>query len=191
MAAAARNAQAQLIREQQRQQEQTTRLAQTKQRIVEVNTRLQAKAAQRSRIRHTALRTHAQLQSDLTIQQHGWRSMNVTACGAEIAGWRAHFAQLNRDKHQIATLAARIAELRQKLAGMPLCESEATIKSWKAIARSLRPENPAHCAAPVNIPPLRRIRRLNSPITSGAGRAGKEVAALKEEVCWCWDRSMP
>ena len=101
------------------QQEQTTRLAQTKQRIVEVNTRLQAKAAQRSRIRHTALRTHAQLQSDLTIRQHGWRSMNVTACGAEIAGWRAHFAQLNRDKHQIATLAARIAELRQKLAGMP------------------------------------------------------------------------
>ena len=102
------------------QQEQTTRLAQTKQRIVEVNTRLQAKAAQRSRIRHTALRTHAQLQSDLTIQAT-WLAEHerYRVWGQEIAGWRAHFAQLNRDKHQIATLAARIAELRQKLAGMP------------------------------------------------------------------------
>ncbi|STP89624.1 exonuclease SbcC [Enterobacter hormaechei] len=46
------------------QQEQTTRLAQTTARIVEVNTRLLDRAAQRSRIRNGALRNREQLQTE-------------------------------------------------------------------------------------------------------------------------------
>ncbi|MFX4316274.1 exonuclease subunit SbcC, partial [Enterobacter sp. 63] len=46
------------------QREQTARLAQTQQQIVEVNTRLQARNAQRARIRNGALRTREQLQAD-------------------------------------------------------------------------------------------------------------------------------
>ena len=101
-------------------QEQTTRLGQTKQRIVEVNARLQAKTALRSRIRNTAQRSHAQLQTDLTaLAQWLAEHERYRQWGQEIAGWRAHFAQLNRDKHQIATLSTRIADLRHKLAEMP------------------------------------------------------------------------
>ncbi|MFX4314537.1 exonuclease subunit SbcC, partial [Enterobacter sp. 63] len=40
--------------------------------------------------------------------------------GQEIAGWRAHFTQLSRDKNQVVALTARLAELRQKLAGLPV-----------------------------------------------------------------------
>ncbi|MFZ5137449.1 hypothetical protein ACOY57_24310, partial [Enterobacter hormaechei] len=39
--------------------------------------------------------------------------------GQEIAGWRAQFSQLNRDKTQLASLAARMGELRNRLAEMP------------------------------------------------------------------------
>ncbi|WP_432225725.1 exonuclease subunit SbcC [Enterobacter wuhouensis] len=103
-----------------RQQEQTARLAQTRQQIIEVNTRLQAKTALRARIRHTAQRNHEQLQTELTaLAQWLAEHERFRLWGQEIAGWRAHFSQLHRDKNQLATLAERIAELRQKLANLP------------------------------------------------------------------------
>ncbi|MBT9425481.1 exonuclease subunit SbcC [Enterobacter oligotrophicus] len=103
-----------------RQQEQTARLAQTKQRISEVNTRLQAKTALRARIRTAAQRSREQLQTELTAVTR-WLAEHerFRLWGQEIAGWRAHFSQLNRDKSQLTTLSARIAELRQKLAVLP------------------------------------------------------------------------
>lgn len=102
------------------QQEQTARLAQTQQRIIEVNTRLQAKTALRARIRHTAQRNHEQLQTELTaLAQWLAEHERYRLLGQEIAGWRAQFSQLNRDKTQLASLAARMGELRNRLAEMP------------------------------------------------------------------------
>ncbi|MFK0371688.1 exonuclease subunit SbcC [Enterobacter sichuanensis] len=101
-------------------QEQTARLTQTRQRIIEVNTRLQSRTALRARIRNTALRNHAQLQTELTaLAQWLAEHERYRLLGQEMAGWRAQFSQLTRDKTHIATLAARMAELRQKLAEMP------------------------------------------------------------------------
>ncbi|WP_150182857.1 exonuclease subunit SbcC [Enterobacter asburiae] len=102
------------------QQEQTARLTQTQQRIIEVNTRLQAKTALRARIRHTAQRNHEQLQTELTaLAQWLAEHERYRLLGQEIAGWRAQFSQLNRDKTQLASLAARMGELRNRLAEMP------------------------------------------------------------------------
>ncbi|WP_449554255.1 exonuclease subunit SbcC [Lelliottia amnigena] len=103
-----------------RQQEQTTRLTQTQQQTQEVNTRLLSRAALRARIRNGALRTRDQLQTELSALTQ-WLAGHdrFRLWGQEIAGWRAHFAQLNRDKSQIATLTGRITELRQKLANAP------------------------------------------------------------------------
>lgn len=102
------------------QQEQTARLTQTQQRIIEVNTRLQAKTALRARIRHTAQRNHQQLQTELTaLAQWLAEHERYRLLGQEIAGWRAQFSQLNRDKTQLASLAAKMSELRNRLAEMP------------------------------------------------------------------------
>lgn len=103
-----------------RQQEQTTRLVQTQQQTQEVNTRLLSRAALRARIRNGALRTRDQLQTELSALTQ-WLAGHdrFRLWGQEIAGWRAHFAQLNRDKSQIAALTGRITELRQKLANAP------------------------------------------------------------------------
>ena len=102
------------------QQEQTARLTQTQQRIIEVNTRLQARTALRSRIRNTALRDHEQRQAELSaLAQWLAEHERYRLLGQEIAGWRAQFSQLNRDKTQLASLAARIGELRNRLAAMP------------------------------------------------------------------------
>ena len=102
------------------QQEQTARLTQTQQRILEVNTRLQAKTALRARIRHTAQRNHEQLQTELkALAQWLVEHERYRLLGQEIAGWRAQFSQLNRDKTQLASLAARMGELRNRLAEMP------------------------------------------------------------------------
>ncbi|WP_407435737.1 exonuclease subunit SbcC [Lelliottia sp.] len=103
-----------------RQQEQTMRLTQTQQQTQEVNTRLLSRAALRARIRNGALRTRDQLQTELSaLTQWLTGHDRFRLWGQEIAGWRAHFAQLNRDKSQIATLTGRITELRQKLANAP------------------------------------------------------------------------
>lgn len=103
------------------QREQTTRLTQTQQQIVEVNTRLQARNAQRARVRNGALRTREQLQTDLTaLAQWLAGHERFRQWGQEIAGWRAHFTQLSRDKNQLVALTARLAELRQKLADLPV-----------------------------------------------------------------------
>ncbi|HDS9360085.1 TPA: exonuclease subunit SbcC [Enterobacter chengduensis] len=111
---------AQLRPQWEQQQEQSARLAHTRQRIVEVNTRLQAKTALRARIRNGASRTHDQLQTEQTaLGQWLAEHDRFRLWGQEMAGWRAHFSQLNRDRQLLATLAARIAELRQKLASLP------------------------------------------------------------------------
>ena len=103
-----------------RQQEQTTRLTQTKQRMSEVNTRLLTKTSLRSRIRNSALRTHEQLQTEQTaLAQWLAEHERLRHWGQEIAGWRAHFSQLDRDRNQLATQSARIIELRKKLEAMP------------------------------------------------------------------------
>ncbi len=103
-----------------RQQEQSIRLAQTEQQMLDVNTRLQSSEALRARIRNGALRAQEQLQTELTTLTQ-WLADHdrLRQWGQEMAGWRAHFTQLNRDKTQLATLTRRIAELRQKLAGLP------------------------------------------------------------------------
>jgi len=103
-----------------RQHEQTARLAQTEQQMLDVNTRLQSSEALRARIRNGALRARDQLQTEFTtLTQWLTDHDRFRQWGQEMAGWRAHFAQLNRDKTQLATLTRRIAELRQKLAALP------------------------------------------------------------------------
>jgi len=103
-----------------RQQEQTTRLTQTRQQTQEVNTRLLSRAALRARIRNGAQRSRGQLQTELsTLTQWLAGHDRFRLWGQEIAGWRAHFAQLHRDKNQMTALTGRITELRQKLANTP------------------------------------------------------------------------
>jgi len=103
-----------------RQQEQIARLAQTEQQMLDVNTRLQSSTALRARIRNGALRIQDQLQTEFTaLTQWLTDQDRFRQWGQEMAGWRAHFSQLNRDKTQLATLTRRITDLRQKLAGLP------------------------------------------------------------------------
>ncbi len=116
-----------------RQQEQIARLAQTEQQMLDVNTRLQSSEALRARIRNGALRVQDQLQTEFTTLTQ-WLADHdrFRQWGQEMAGWRAHFTQLNRDKTQLATLHRRIAELRQKLAGLP--ENTLTLTAEQAAA---------------------------------------------------------
>jgi exonuclease SbcC len=103
-----------------RQQEQITRLAQTRQHVLDVNTRLQSRLALRARIRCGALRIREQWQTELnTLTEWLTRHDRIRQWGHEIAGWRAHFAQLTRDSHLLATQNARLTELRQKHANLP------------------------------------------------------------------------
>ena len=127
------------------QQEQTARLAQTQQRIIEVNTRLQARTALRSRIRNTALRNHELLQTELTALAQWLTEHERYRLLGEIAGWRAQFSQLNRDKTQLASLAARIGELRNRLAAMP--ENALTLTADEVSAAMEQQSGPARCAS--------------------------------------------
>ncbi len=125
------------------QQEQTARLSQTAERIVEVNTRLLDRAAQRACIRNGAQRNREQLQTEHTaLTQWLTEHDRFRQWGQEIAGWRAHFTQLNRDKNQLVARAARMAELRQKLAELPestlTAEDLATAMEQQAQSRALR-----------------------------------------------------
>ncbi|MCU6669098.1 exonuclease subunit SbcC [Enterobacteriaceae bacterium H4N4] len=120
-----------------RQQEQTARLAQTEQQAQDVNTRLQARTALRARIRTGALRARDRLQSELAaltpwLNDHD----RFRQWGQELAGWRAHFTQLSRDKTQLATLTRRIAELRHKLAALP--ETTLTLSAEDVAAEMTR-----------------------------------------------------
>ena len=90
-----------------RQQEQVAGLAQTRQRINEVNARLLTCTAQRARIRRSALHAQQQRQAELTdLAQWLAAHDRFRLWGQEIAGWRA--AQ-----------TTRLAALRQKLSALP------------------------------------------------------------------------
>ncbi|WP_227498469.1 exonuclease subunit SbcC, partial [Klebsiella variicola] len=103
-----------------RQQEQVAGLAQTRQRINEVNARLLACTAQRARIRRSALHAQQQRQAELTdLAQWLAAHDRFRLWGQEIAGWRAQFSQLTRDKQQLTAQTTRLAALRQKLSTLP------------------------------------------------------------------------
>ncbi|MBS0887731.1 exonuclease subunit SbcC, partial [Klebsiella variicola] len=103
-----------------RQQEQVAGLAQTRQRINEVNARLLACTAQRARIRRSALHAQQQRQAELTdLAQWLAAHDRFRLWGQEIAGWRAQFSQLTRDKQQLTAQSTRLAALRQKLSALP------------------------------------------------------------------------
>ena len=103
-----------------RQQEQVAGLAQTRQRINEVNARLRACTAQRARIRRSALHAQQQRQAELTdLAQWLAAHDRFRLWGQEIAGWRAQFSQLTRDKQQLTAQTTRLAALRQKLSALP------------------------------------------------------------------------
>ncbi|WIM74901.1 exonuclease subunit SbcC [Klebsiella pneumoniae subsp. pneumoniae] len=103
-----------------RQQEQTAGLAQTRQRISEVNARLLASTVLRARIRQGALRAQQQRQAELAdLAQWLAAHERFRLWGQEIAGWRAQFSQLTRDKQQLTAQSTRLAALRQKLATLP------------------------------------------------------------------------
>lgn len=103
-----------------RQQEQVAGLAQTRQRINEVNARLLACIAQRARIRRSALLAQQQRQAELTdLAQWLAAHDRFRLWGQEIAGWRAQFSQLTRDKQQLTAQTTRLAALRQKLSALP------------------------------------------------------------------------
>ncbi|EKK5551641.1 exonuclease subunit SbcC [Enterobacter hormaechei] len=165
------------------QQEQTTRLSQTTERIVEVNTRLLHRAAQRSRIRNGALRNREQLQAEHTVLTQ-WLTEHdrFRHWGQEIAGWRAHFTQLNRDKNQLVAQAARMAELRQKLAEMPesrltlTAEDLATAMERQAQSRALRQRLTALHA---RFQPLQKRLRQNA---ESVQKAQAEQAKLNETL---------
>ncbi|VGP65922.1 Nuclease SbcCD subunit C [Klebsiella variicola] len=103
-----------------RQQEQMAGLAQTRQRINEVNARLLARTALRARIRRSALHAQQQRQAELT-ELAQWLAAHdrFRLWGQEIAGWRAQLSQLTRDKQQLTAQTTRLAALRQKLSALP------------------------------------------------------------------------
>ncbi|HIE8868481.1 TPA: exonuclease subunit SbcC [Klebsiella variicola] len=104
-----------------RQQEQMAGLAQTRQRINEVNARLLARTALRARIRRSALHAQQQRQAELT-ELAQWLAAHdrFRLWGQEIAGWRAQFSQLTRDKQQLTAQTTRLGALRQKLSALPV-----------------------------------------------------------------------
>lgn len=165
------------------QQEQASRLAQTKQRIVEVNTRLLEKTALRSRIRNGALHTHTQLQTELAaLAQWMTDHDRYRLWGQEIAGWRAHFSQLNRDKNQLTTLAARITELRHKLTDLP--ESSLTLTADEvAIAMEQRAQTRSTrqrlTALHARYQPLQKRQRQNA---ESVQKAQTGLVALNETL---------
>ncbi|WP_159196604.1 exonuclease subunit SbcC [Klebsiella pneumoniae] len=94
--------------------------AATRQRISEVNARLLASTALRTRIRQGALRAQQQRQAELAdLAQWLAAHERFRLWGQEIAGWRAQFSQLTRDKQQLTAQSTRLAALRQKLATLP------------------------------------------------------------------------
>ncbi|MDQ2351333.1 exonuclease subunit SbcC, partial [Klebsiella quasipneumoniae] len=103
-----------------RQQEHAAGLEQTRQRINEVNARLLASTALRARIRRSALHAQQQRQAELTdLAQWLAAHERFRLWGQEIAGWRAQFSQLTRDKQQLTAQTSRLAALRQKLTALP------------------------------------------------------------------------
>lgn len=103
-----------------RQQEHAAGLEQTRQRINEVNARLLASTALRARIRRSALHAQQQRQAELTdLAQWLAAHERFRLWGQVIAGWRAQFSQLTRDKQQLTAQTSRLAALRQKLTALP------------------------------------------------------------------------
>ncbi|MEM5411320.1 exonuclease subunit SbcC, partial [Klebsiella quasipneumoniae] len=103
-----------------RQQEHAAGLEQTRQRINEVNARLLASTTLRARIRRSALHAQQQRQAELTdLAQWLAAHERFRLWGQEIAGWRAQFSQLTRDKQQLTAQTSRLAALRQKLTALP------------------------------------------------------------------------
>ncbi|HHN8537327.1 exonuclease subunit SbcC [Klebsiella quasipneumoniae] len=103
-----------------RHQEHAAGLEQTRQRINEVNARLLASMALRARIRRSALHAQQQRQAELTdLAQWLAAHERFRLWGQEIAGWRAQFSQLTRDKQQLTAQTSRLAALRQKLTALP------------------------------------------------------------------------
>lgn len=103
-----------------RHQEHAAGLEQTRQRINEVNARLLASTALRARIRRSALHAQQQRQAELTdLAQWLAAHERFRLWGQEIAGWRAQFSQLTRDKQQLTAQTSRMAALRQKLTALP------------------------------------------------------------------------
>ncbi|MFI4033818.1 exonuclease subunit SbcC [Klebsiella quasipneumoniae] len=103
-----------------RQQEHAAGLEQTRQRINEVNARLLASTALRARIRRSALHAQQQRQAELTdLAQWLAAHERFRLWGQEIAGWRAQFSQLTRDKQQLTAQTSRLAALREKLTALP------------------------------------------------------------------------
>ncbi|EPY7188832.1 exonuclease subunit SbcC [Klebsiella quasipneumoniae] len=103
-----------------RQQEHAAGLEQTRQRINEVNARLLASTALRARIRRSALHAQQQRQAELTdLAQWLAAHERFRLWGQEIAGWRAQFSQLTRDKQQLTAQTSRLTALRQKLTALP------------------------------------------------------------------------
>ncbi|QLA67557.1 exonuclease subunit SbcC [Enterobacter pasteurii] len=171
-----------------RQQEQTTRLAQTSQRIVEVNTRLLDRAALRSRIRNGALGIRERLQAEhASLAQWLTEHDRFRLWGQEMAGWRANFTQLSRDKNQLASQSARIADLRQKLAAMPesaltlTAEALATAMEQQAQSRALRQRLTALHA---RYQPLqKRLRQNGESVQKALAEQGKlnETLTLRRQ----------
>ncbi|HCM6330317.1 TPA: exonuclease subunit SbcC, partial [Klebsiella quasipneumoniae] len=103
-----------------RHQEHAAGLEQTRQRINEVNARLLASTALRARIRRSALHAQQQRQAELTdLAQWLAAHERFRLWGQEIAGWRAQFSQLTRDKQQLTAQTSRLAALREKLTALP------------------------------------------------------------------------
>ncbi|MFW7621027.1 exonuclease subunit SbcC [Klebsiella quasipneumoniae] len=103
-----------------RHQEHAAGLEQTRQRINEVNARLLASTALRARIRRSALHAQQQRQAELTdLAQWLAAHERFRLWGQEIAGWRAQFSQLTRDKQQLTAQTSRLAALRQTLTALP------------------------------------------------------------------------
>lgn len=103
-----------------RQQEHAAGLAQTRQRINEVNARLLTSTALRARIRRSAVHAQRQRQAELAdLAQWLAAHERFRLWGQEIAGWRAQFSQLTRDNQQLTAQTTRLAALRQKLADLP------------------------------------------------------------------------
>lgn len=74
----------------------------------------------RARIRQGALRAQQQRQAELA-DLAPWLAAHerFRLWGQEIAGWRAQFSQLTRDKQQLTAQSTRLAALRFKLATLP------------------------------------------------------------------------
>lgn len=143
-----------------RMQEQRALWQRSHQQSEEVNARLLASRALRSRIRASALQQQGQLMAEQGVLKH-WLTENARfeRWQSELAGWRAMLNQQEEDKKPWQALQTRIAQSEQKLRGLMAVSLEMSaeeVASAMALCTQHRPLRQQLLALHARFAPLQK-----------------------------------